>query len=912
MSKIKLYGIAVLLMLAGYDIFAQHLEELYSPYYLSFGPQTVSGEVPIGDIYNPSSSALIQRVTLDLNYITLLGLGEDDGLGHALNAGISIPSSFGVASFSGHIITTPFTDINLGTVGSINASFSKDLYPNFLVGIGVSGIYGSQDGNQDWGLGVDVGITHMLGDIYFFKDVTWGFAFRGLGKGYEPTSDTRFFPRAFTPAVALSFKPIKDDSFVWTFATDLSFPGFAEARISFGNEFEIADLFIVRAAFIVGWDDFSDPEERLLIAGGLSLNFKIDIQEDIEILEFTERGWNKSDIKANFAYAPMQSGVHALGAGVNLALGVLDKDPPDIKVKAPDVLYMSPNLDGVKDDMLLPIGISDQRHIKGYRLVIEDSRGRVVREIENKDERPENIDLQTIVDRLLYIKSGITIPPALRWDGRSEKSALLPDGTYTYYIEAWDDNNNRASTPKRKIVIDNTKPQADLKTPYLIFSPNEDGNKDVLKVELAGSKEELWKAVIKDSEGKVVLRKEWKESAPLDFNWDGKDDNGKLSKDGVYSIELASTDRAGNSSSSTLTNIIINTQPTPVFITTDADGFSPNADGYLDTMRFKLFVGEKTGIKTWAFELLHEKKGRQHVFAGESSVDEYIIWDGTGEGGVAPDGIYYAVLTVEYENGNKPVEKSRTFRLDTSPPYIELNLNPAPFSPDNDGVEDELFIKSKIEDLSPIAQWHLKIADPKGKHFTSFSGIGMPSSEIIWDGLSDEGELVQAAEDYPLQLTVVDDLGNKAAADKVIPIDVLVLRDGDRLKIRIPSITFAPNTADYENVAPEAYEKNMWTIKRLAKIFNRYKKYNILIEGHAVHVFWQDPEKAKAEQQNILLPLSKKRAEAIKKALVKNGIEAKRISTAGKGGAEPIVPFSDQENVWKNRRVEFILIREEE
>jgi len=887
------------------------MEELYSPYYLSFGPQTVSSEVPISDIYNPSSSALIQRVTLDLNYTALLGLGDDDGWGHAANLGLSIPSSFGVFSFSGHFITTPFADINIGTVGGINASFSKDLYPNFLVGIGVTGIFGTQDDNSDWGLGADLGVTHMLGDFYFLKDVTWGFAFRGLGKGYEPTSDTRFFPRAFTPAVALSFKPIKDDSLVWTFATDVSFPGFTGARISFGNELEIADLFILRAAITVEWADFANPEERLLIAGGLSLNFKINIQEEIEFLDITERGWNKSDIKANFAYAPMQNGVQALGAGVNLALGVLDKDPPDIKIKSPEVLYMSPNLDGVKDNMLLPIGITDQRQIKGYRLVIEDSRGKVVKEIVNKDERPENIDLQTIVDRLLYVKSGITIPPSLRWDGRAEKGALVPDGTYTYYVEAWDDNNNRAATPKRKIVVDNTKPQATLDSPYLIFSPNEDGNKDVLKVNLAGSKEDLWKVVIKDSEGKVVLRKEWKESAPADFEWDGKDDKGKPARDGVYTIELNSVDRAGNSSAFYLVNIIINTQPTPVFITTDADGFSPNADGYLDTIGFKLFVGEKAGIKNWSFDLVHEKQGRQQVFTGESSINETMTWDGAGESNVAPDGIYYAVLMVEYENGNKPVEKSRIFRLDTSPPQIELNLNPTPFSPDNDGVEDELFIKSKIDDISPIAQWQLKIKDPKGKHFTAFSGIGTPSPEIIWDGLSDEGELVQAAEDYPLELTVVDNLGNKALINKVIPIDVLVLRDGDRLKIRIPSITFAPNTADYENVAPEAYEKNMWTIKRLAKIFNRYRQYNILIEGHAVHVFWQNPAKAKDEQENILLPLSKKRAEAIKKALVKNGIEAKRISTAGKGGAEPIVPFSDQENVWKNRRVEFILIRED-
>jgi outer membrane protein OmpA-like peptidoglycan-associated protein/flagellar hook assembly protein FlgD len=899
-----------LLVLGGF-VWAQHVDELFSPYYLSFGPQTVSGEAPMSDIYNPSSSALIQRVTLDLNYLALLGLGDDNGWGHAINLGVSIPSAFGVFSASGHYIYTPFSDINIGSFSSLNLSFSKDLYPNFLIGIGVSGILGSQDGESDWGLGADIGITHILGDLFFLKDVTWGFAFRGLGKGYEPADDNRFLPRAFTPAFGLSFKPVKTDSFSWTLAADLSFPGFQGARIAVGNELDIANLFIARIAVTIGWADFSDSEQRLLIAAGLSLNFKIDIQEKIEFLEITERGWNKSDIKANFAYAPMQSGVHALGAGVNLALGMLDKNPPDIKVNAPEEIYISPNLDGTQDNMLLPIAISDQRLIKGYRLVIKDSQGKVVREIVNKDERPENIDLKTIVDRLLYVKSGITIPPALRWDGESDKGTLVPDGTYTYYLEAWDDNDNKSQTPERKIIVDNTKPEAKLASPYLIFSPNDDGNKDTLKVDLTGSKEDLWKASIEDAEGREVFHKEWQETGPANFEWDGKDNNGKLLADGVYTLELSSKDRAGNSSSFAMNNIIINTQATPVFITREAGGFSPNADGYMDTIDFKILIGEKQGIKNWSVEFVHEKMGTQKIIKGTSTINETMSWDGKVEDKLAPEGNYYALLTVEYENGNKPVDKSRSFRLDVSAPEINLSFKPAPFSPDNDGVEDELFINTKIEDMSPIAQWKMEISDPTGRHFIAFSGTGIPAQEIIWNGLSDKGELVQAASDYPLTLTVSDEVGNKAVLNKEIPIDVLVLREGDRLKIRIPSITFAANTADYENVAKEAYDKNMRTIKRLAEIFNRYRQYDILVEGHANHVFWKDPAKMKDEHEKILLPLSQQRADAIKNALIKRGIAAGRITTAGKGGLEPVVPFSDEENVWKNRRVEFILIKKE-
>jgi len=125
----------------------------------------------------------------------------------------------------------------------------------------------------------------------------------------------------------------------------------------------------------------------------------------------------------------------------------------------------------------------------------------------------------------------------------------------------------------------------------------------------------------------------------------------------------------------------------------------------------------------------------------------------------------------------------------------------------------------------------------------------------------------------------------------------------------VPSITFAPDTADYTNVESDAYEKNMWTLKRLAEIFKKYNTYQILIEGHGVLVYWADTERAKIEQEEELIPLSKMRAEAVKGALVDNGIEASRISTVGIGGARPVVPHGDLENRWKNRRVEFILIK---
>jgi outer membrane protein OmpA-like peptidoglycan-associated protein len=161
-----------------------------------------------------------------------------------------------------------------------------------------------------------------------------------------------------------------------------------------------------------------------------------------------------------------------------------------------------------------------------------------------------------------------------------------------------------------------------------------------------------------------------------------------------------------------------------------------------------------------------------------------------------------------------------------------------------------------------------------------------------------------------MTFTIKDVLGNVATVQKTIPVDILVIRDGDKLRVRIASITFQANTADYMSVEPDKAAKNQATIARLAEIFKKYSKYKIQIEGHANLVNFDNPAKAKIEQEQELLPLSKKRADSIRDALVAQGIESGRVTTVGIGAAAPVVPFSDLDNRWKNRRVEFLLVRQ--
>lgn len=252
----------------------------------------------------------------------------------------------------------------------------------------------------------------------------------------------------------------------------------------------------------------------------------------------------------------------------------------------------------------------------------------------------------------------------------------------------------------------------------------------------------------------------------------------------------------------------------------------------------------------------------------------------------------------------------RAWRLPIPEAGPRLHGVPALYSPDGDGRDDEFKVRLRYRNAGAVVEWSLVIRDAGGSEFARRQGGGRPPADFSWDGHSDDGRLVDPAADYSLTLTLRDALGRRAEARERFTVDILVMKVGERYKVRVPPIVFPSNSADLGALSAEpVLAANQATLKRLIELFSRFPDYAIVVEGHANAVRWADPKAFEAEQRDELIPLSRSRAEAVQAALVALGITPSRIRSVGLGGSEPLAPFSDAAESWRNRRVEFLLIK---
>lgn len=106
---------------------------------------------------------------------------------------------------------------------------------------------------------------------------------------------------------------------------------------------------------------------------------------------------------------------------------------------------------------------------------------------------------------------------------------------------------------------------------------------------------------------------------------------------------------------------------------------------------------------------------------------------------------------------------------------------------------------------------------------------------------------------------------------------------------------------DQYKIKPEqksALERNVVKIQQALASENTY----VVVEGHAC-------KSAGTPRYNIML--SERRAEEVKKVLVKNGVSVDKIKVVGRGSEMCKVPSGNREQQAPNRRVEFYIVHQE-
>ncbi len=567
----------------------------------------------------------------------------------------------------------------------------------------------------------------------------------------------------------------------------------------------------------------------------------------------------------------------------------------------------SPNGDGTADTVTLtarPQRSVDQRDLEGWEISIVDRFG---------------LPLRTIT----VASSGVRVVDALPiavYDGTDDAGHIAPDGIYRALLTTRHTGGRTNTVASAPFEIDTVPPYAAVNAPFYLFSPDGDGRRDTLPINHIVDEELQWHGemvLVQPDEAaeenssftadSVVASYTWN-GTPEDIAWDGMSSRGEPAPDGIYLYRLAGTDPAGNTVTNRVTRIRMDRRPTPVGVAPGYRRFSPNGDGRFDTLPIRTDFGLPQGLESWRITVVSEEGSDLGIIASDTTLPSTMEWDGRLDGRLLPDGIYSFRLDAAWTKGNISADQSEPFFIDTTPPALTMTSAPKPFSPDADARGDLLNISLSARDRAPLEGWVITIFDPGNLQFRRFSGNGTPPATIQWDGRSETGELVQSAASYRITAEVRDVVGNMGHAEDEALSDILVIREGDRLRIVLSSIVFAPYSADYRfGVPPENARENLETLDRLAKTLERFPEYSISLEGHAVSVLWDQPARARREHEEVLIPLSFARAEAIRDALMERGIEGSRMTTRGYGGSRPVVPHGDVENRWKSRRVEFVL-----
>ena len=504
------------------------------------------------------------------------------------------------------------------------------------------------------------------------------------------------------------------------------------------------------------------------------------------------------------------------------------------------------------------------------------------------------------------------------WDGCDDNGNFVADGNYAFKVMGEDYAGNKSEPALLAgIRVDNRPTAVTASAEFDGFSPNGDGKRDTLDVKLdykLSTDFVSWSWRIEKTENPESTDTETAAG-------EGPQPTMKSGDVVEMDEELAAVSEeaaADNNSDETAVDA-------PVAVSGGAE-----AEPLTDIEEAEETVEEPTAAESEEIVALEEETAEEASVAVEEeaiagteteavSVEEFnapadlevlplvITLNGKDENGnVLEDGWYRFVFSVEYKNGNKE-EAFLPFLIDTVAPTVELKSVANPFvKVEPNSAKGEYFITLDAKDEGTLEGWDMEILDDKDSVLKMFAGEGDPSRLITWNG--EVADVNEETGVYYIDFTVIDKGGNETIIRRPVVLDILLIERDGKYYLMVPNIIFGAYQFELDSYGEEQYQKNLESIDRVIDIYKRYPTYNLVLEGHALNIY--DPQTQAAEnleEEKILEPLTVNRAGEVQDALIERGFDFEKVIVHTFGGKNPIFSISDENENWKNRRVEFVM-----
>ena len=504
------------------------------------------------------------------------------------------------------------------------------------------------------------------------------------------------------------------------------------------------------------------------------------------------------------------------------------------------------------------------------------------------------------------------------WDGCDDNGNFVADGNYAFKVMGEDYAGNKSEPALLAgIRVDNRPTAVTASAEFDGFSPNGDGKRDTLDVKLdykLSTDFVSWSWRIEKTENPESTDAETAAGeGPQPTMKSG--DVVEMDEEPAAVSEGAAAD---NNSDETAVDA-------PVAVSGGAE-----AEPLTDIEEAEETVEELTAAESEEIVALEEETAEEASVAVEEeaiagteteavSVEEFnapadlevlplvITLNGKDENGnVLEDGWYRFVFSVEYKNGNKE-EAFLPFLIDTVAPTVELKSVANPFvKVEPNSAKGEYFITLDAKDEGTLEGWDMEILDDKDSVLKMFAGEGDPSRLITWNG--EVADVNEETGVYYIDFTVIDKGGNETIIRRPVVLDILLIERDGKYYLMVPNIIFGAYQFELDSYGEEQYQKNLESIDRVIDIYKRYPTYNLVLEGHALNIY--DPQTQtdeNLEEEKILEPLTVNRAGEVQDALIERGFDFEKVIVHTFGGKNPIFSISDENENWKNRRVEFVM-----